>query len=200
MHILMIDKQSIFIEGMAFVLKPFIPEVKIRGLFSQQDIYLNLSQFPASLILLDGDGNKNEGLRLLDELAEQLPSIPVVMLVSKYQPTQLRQFLRHHAVAAIRRDAPPATIAQTLQTAAMGMLCFPHESLHDLHRSEDASALLSGRQREILKLLAAGESNKQISRRLNISAGTVKAHLESIFRRLNVTNRTQAAMLYSEDE
>ncbi|WPU23602.1 response regulator transcription factor [Cedecea neteri] len=199
MHILMIDRQSIFIEGMTSALKPFIPEIKIYGIFNQQDIYLSLGQFPASLILLDGDGNKNDGLKLLDELAEKLPSVPVVMLVNKYQPAQLRQFLRHHAVAAIRRDSPPATIAQTLQTAAMGMLCFPHESLHSLNESGDASTLLSDRQKEILKLLAAGESNKQISRQLNISAGTVKAHLESIFRRLNVSNRTQAAMLYTEE-
>ncbi len=54
---------------------------------------------------------------------------------------------------------------------------------------------LSQRQREILTLLANGETNKEISRTLNISAGTVKAHLESLYRRLDVKNRTQAAML-----
>lgn len=54
---------------------------------------------------------------------------------------------------------------------------------------------LSQRQREILLLLANGESNKEISRALDISAGTVKAHLESLYRRLGVKNRTQAAML-----
>jgi DNA-binding NarL/FixJ family response regulator len=55
---------------------------------------------------------------------------------------------------------------------------------------------LSRRQQEVLKLLANGGTNKQISRQLNISAGTVKVHLESIFHRLQVNNRTQAAMLY----
>lgn len=56
---------------------------------------------------------------------------------------------------------------------------------------------LSQRQREILQLLAAGDSNKEISRTLNISAGTVKAHLESLYRRLDVKNRTQAAMVFN---
>ena len=49
----------------------------------------------------------------------------------------------------------------------------------------------------MLKLLAAGESNKEIGRTLNISAATVKAHLELLFRRLDVKNRTQAAMCYT---
>ena len=44
-------------------------------------------------------------------------------------------------------------------------------------------------------MLAAGESNKQIGRLLNISTGTVKAHLESLYQRLEVKNRTQAAMM-----
>lgn len=56
---------------------------------------------------------------------------------------------------------------------------------------------LSRRQQEILKLLAEGSSNKEISRTLNISAGTVKAHLESLYRRLDVKNRTQAAMAFN---
>jgi DNA-binding NarL/FixJ family response regulator len=47
-----------------------------------------------------------------------------------------------------------------------------------------------------LSLLANGGTNKQIGRALNISAGTVKVHLESIFHRLQVNNRTQAARLY----
>jgi DNA-binding NarL/FixJ family response regulator len=49
----------------------------------------------------------------------------------------------------------------------------------------------------VLKLLAAGETNKEISRTLNISTGTVKAHLEALFRRLDVKNRTQAALFYT---
>lgn len=44
-------------------------------------------------------------------------------------------------------------------------------------------------------MLAAGESNKEIGRALNISTGTVKAHLESLYRRLEVKNRTCAAMM-----
>lgn len=199
MHVLMIDKQSIFIEGMASVLSHFIPNVKIRGLNNQNEINETLNEFPASLILLDGDGNTTESLELLDTLALHHPTIPVVMLMNKCQPTLLRQFLHHHAIAFVRRDSPPETIAQTLRTASLGMLCFPQESITLLDGGHGAIARLSERQREILKLLAAGESNKQISRQLNISAGTVKAHLESIFRRLNVNNRTQAAMMYSDE-
>lgn len=73
MHVLMIDKQSIFIEGMASVLSHFIPNVKIRGLNNQNEINETLNEFPASLILLDGDGNKTESLELLDTLALHLP-------------------------------------------------------------------------------------------------------------------------------
>ena len=199
MHVLMIDKQSIFIEGMASVLSQYIPEVKVRGLNNQKDIDDTLNEFPASLILLDGDGNKTSSLELLDILACRHPNIPVVMLMNKCQPTLLRLFLNHHAMAFIRRDSPPETIAQTLRTASLGMFCLPQESITLLDNGQSALARRSERQREILQLLAAGESNKQISRHLNISAGTVKAHLESIFRRLNVNNRTQAAMMYSEE-
>ncbi|NCH60230.1 response regulator transcription factor [Cronobacter dublinensis] len=200
MNVLMIDKQSIFIEGMASVLKQFIPEITICGLNNPNEIDTTLRYFPASLILLDGDAEKSVNIDLLDDLAQRHPAIPVVLLIHQCQPALLRLFLRHHVAAFVRRDSPPEAIVQTLRAAAMGMLCFPQESISLLDSGPSALARLSERQREILKLLAAGESNKQISRHLNISAGTVKAHLESIFRRLNVTNRTQAAMMYSGDE
>ncbi|WP_247999871.1 helix-turn-helix domain-containing protein, partial [Escherichia marmotae] len=54
---------------------------------------------------------------------------------------------------------------------------------------------LSARQREILTMLAAGESNKEIGRALNISTGTGKAHLGSLYRRLEGETRTQPAIM-----
>ncbi|AOR64592.1 response regulator transcription factor [Pectobacterium wasabiae] len=199
MNVLMIDRQSIFIEGMASVLSQFIPDVNVRGLNNKNEIDTTLNEFPATLILLDGDGDKVVSIELLDSLALHHPDIPVVMLMNKCQPTLLRLFLNHRAIAFVSRDSQPETIAQTLRAASLGMFCLPQEGITLLDNGQGAPACLSERQREILKLLAAGESNKQISRRLNISAGTVKAHLESIFRRLNVNNRTQAAMMYSDE-
>lgn len=75
-------------------------------------------------------------------------------------------------------------------------MCFPGEWVRQ-PSAPQALLSLSERQREVLKLLAAGESNKEIGRNLNISAATVKAHLEALFRRLEVKNRTQAAMYYT---
>ncbi|WP_313627265.1 response regulator transcription factor [Kosakonia sp.] len=199
MHIFMIDKHSIYIEEMTSVVSHSIPEVKICGLNDCKKINETLGKFPASLIILDGNDNKKACIELIDNLSQHYPGIPVVMLINKCQLISLRQFLNHHAIAFVRRDSPPETITQTLHTASAGMLSFPHENMTVLDNNHRTLACLSERQREILKLLAAGESNKQISRLLNISPGTVKTHLESIFRRLNVTNRTQAAMMYFKE-
>ena len=56
------------------------------------------------------------------------------------------------------------------------------------------TADLTGREREVLELLAEGLANKQIARRLGIAEKTVKAHLTSVFQRIGVTDRTQAAL------
>jgi two-component system nitrate/nitrite response regulator NarL len=58
---------------------------------------------------------------------------------------------------------------------------------------------LTPREREILARLAAGQSNKQIGQQLRISEGTVKVHLKHAFRKINVRNRTQAALWVLEN-
>ena len=107
--------------------------------------------------------------------------------------TQLRQ---RNVMAIVPRNANPERFAAVLDSVSRGMVCFPGEWVRE-PTSPQALLSLSERQREVLKLLAAGESNKEIGRNLNISAATVKAHLEALFRRLDVKNRTQAAMYYT---
>jgi DNA-binding NarL/FixJ family response regulator len=98
-------------------------------------------------------------------------------------------------MAIIPRNAHPERFSAVLDSVSRGMVCFPGEWVRQ--PSSQALSSLSERQRDVLKLLAAGESNKEIGRNLNISAATVKAHLEALFRRLDVKNRTQAALFYT---
>ncbi len=63
-------------------------------------------------------------------------------------------------------------------------------------RHADALASLTRREREVLRRLAAGETNAQIATALGITIHAVKFHLSSVFRKLNVPNRTMAASVY----
>lgn len=98
-------------------------------------------------------------------------------------------------LAIVPRDSDAETFTLALNSVAMGMMFIPRDCITATENGGQNIRLLSARQREILTMLAAGESNKQIGRLLNISTGTVKAHLESLYQRLEVKNRTQAAMM-----
>jgi len=67
-----------------------------------------------------------------------------------------------------------------------------HRAYLDAERRRDPAAQLTPRQWELLHLVAAGHTNAQIARRLGISAGTVRIHLENIYQRLHVSSRTAA--------
>jgi len=71
-------------------------------------------------------------------------------------------------------------------------------ALLESRRSRNAGPQLTDREREVLLLVRDGLANKQIARRLGIAERTVKAHLTSVFQRLGVTDRTQAALWASE--
>ena len=86
-------------------------------------------------------------------------------------------------VTAFRSKAPPAAIAVRVPSA------------HTPVCAEDAAyASLSGREREILALIARGDSNKGIARALDIAETTVKVHVQNIFRKLNLSSRVQVAI------
>jgi len=74
----------------------------------------------------------------------------------------------------------------------------PHlAELDRIHRARQSQSVLTARQQELLRYVAAGMTNRQVARRLSISEGTVRRHLENIYERLNVTSRTAAAATVS---
>lgn len=195
MRVIMFDRQSLFIHGAIHSLQALIPEIDMTGICQADDLWAQVSASPSAIVMIDGHLIDDEGSALLEEMMQRFPAIRVILVLAKKEARWVEQLRQRNVMAIIPRNAHPERFSAVLDSVSRGMVCFPGEWVRQ--PSSQALSCLSERQRDVLKLLAAGESNKEIGRNLNISAATVKAHLEALFRRLEVKNRTQAALFYT---
>ncbi|HCT3172365.1 TPA: response regulator transcription factor [Enterobacter asburiae] len=195
MRVIMFDRQSLFIHGAIHSLQALIPEIDMTGTCQADDLWAQVSASPSAIVMIDGNLIDDEGSALLEEMLQRFPAIRVILVLAKKEARWVEQLRQRNVMAIIPRNAHPERFSAVLDSVSRGMVCFPGEWVRQ--PSSQALSSLSERQRDVLKLLAAGESNKEIGRNLNISAATVKAHLEALFRRLEVKNRTQAALFYT---
>lgn len=191
----MFDRQSLFIHGAIHSLQTLISEIDMTGTCQADDLWTQISASPSAIVMIDGNLMQDEGSALLEEMLQRFPAIRVILVLAKKEARWVEQLRQRNIMAIIPRNASPERFSAVLDSVSRGMVCFPGEWVRQ--PSSQALSSLSERQRDVLELLAAGESNKEIGRNLNISAATVKAHLEALFRRLDVKNRTQAAMYYT---
>ena len=194
MQVIMFDRQSIFIHGMNVSLQERIPGVDVQGVSQADDLWQKLEDTPDALIMLDGDQDAEFCRDLLQQIAQRFSTVTATDCRKKW----LQEVTQLNVLAIVPRDSDAETFTLALNSIAMGMIFIPRDCMATPENSGQNIRSLSARQREILTMLAAGESNKQIGRLLNISTGTVKAHLESLYQRLEVKNRTQAAMMLND--
>ncbi|HGW6104906.1 TPA: LuxR C-terminal-related transcriptional regulator [Citrobacter werkmanii] len=198
MQLIMFDRQSIFIHGMNVSLQQRIPGVNVQGVSQADDLWQKLADNPDALVMLDGDLDAEFCRSLLQQIAQRYSAVKVLVTATDYRKRWLQEVTQLNVLAIVPRDSDAETFTLALNSVAMGMMFIPRDCITATESSSQNIRSLSARQREILTMLAAGESNKQIGRLLNISTGTVKAHLESLYQRLEVKNRTQAAMMLND--
>lgn len=158
-----------------------------------------------SIVLMDVELPGENGIELTRALLEKHPDVRVLMLTAFSDSERVFAALKAGATGYLLKNVSPDEIRETIERAAAGepMLSgeiagrvlreFERERAEEAHREQLAS--LTPREEEILKLLATGESNREIGARLFISEQTVKNHVASIFRKLQVNDRTKAALL-----
>lgn len=195
MNILMIDELPIYIHGMKNELKRVMPECTFSATNSYEDAKEVLKSTPVSIVLLDGDMDYS---MFIEELELEWPMVPVVIMFRKACERNFNLYQHHNIRGVFTKSLSAEKIVQVINVVLSGVICIPEQVIMQGTATKINSPvlMLSQRQKEVLSLLANGGTNKQIGRALNISAGTVKVHLESIFHRLQVNNRTQAARLY----
>ncbi|EBS5536759.1 DNA-binding response regulator [Salmonella enterica subsp. enterica serovar Chester] len=198
MQVIMFDRQSIFIHGMIISLQQHIPGISIQSVGQAEELWQKIESAPDALVMLDSGLDAEFCREVLQRIAQQFPEVKIIITAMDGSQKWLHEVMQFNVQAVVPRDSDAETFVLALNAVARGMMFLPGDWLNSTELESRDIKALSARQREILQMLAAGESNKQIGRALNISTGTVKAHLESLYRRLDVKNRTQAAMMLNE--
>ena len=144
------------------------------------------------IVLLDIRMPNMDGLACLGKIRERHPDIKVVILSGTDEPEQIRTALEQGACAFVVKHVDPRDLASALRQAAAGTV---FQVLDTGDSGEDSAAKTAGiteSELRVLRSLAQGMSNKQIAGKLFITEQTVKFHLTNIYRKLNVSNRTEA--------
>lgn len=133
-----------------------------------------------------------DGLTCGERIRKRFPGIRIVMISAFTDGGCVRMAFRRGAHAFISKAVDPRDIAPALRQVVHGTV--HHAPLESgAFEAEDPAESLSEREATVLKAVAAGLSNKQISKKLWVSEHTVKFHLTNVFRKLGVSNRTEAS-------
>jgi DNA-binding NarL/FixJ family response regulator len=200
-----VDDQTLFRAGLRTLLSTH-PELEIVGEASNgQEALAVAAQTRPDVVLMDLKMPVLDGVSATRRLRVQLPNCRVVALTTFEDDELVFEGLRAGAVGYLLKDAPVARLVEATLAAARGeSVLQPSVASKVLARlsrlSEPApadsglSARLSEREQEVLRLIARGASNKEIAAALFLAEGTVKNHVTNILTKLEVGDRTQAAL------
>jgi DNA-binding NarL/FixJ family response regulator len=156
------------------------------------------------LVLMDIELPGQNGIDATRAAREVLPGLKVVMLTAFADAELLFDAMQAGAVGYLLKHTPPIELVATLRRIVQGEhVLTPNLASRFLREFQARNAgappfrlpQLSPREEEVLRLLATGETNRQIAKRLFVAEETVKSHVASIFRKLEVSDRTRAAIL-----
>ena len=203
-RVVVVEDHPIFRDGLVQVLEAE-PEFTVVGTSDGTAFDATQLARPApGLVLMDIELPERNGVELTREIHAVLPDARVVMLTGFADADLLFGAMQAGAVGYVLKHTAPAELVATLRRVAAGdhvltadlagRFLAEFQQRQKLRRAPQL-AHLSPREEEVLRLLATGETNRQIAKRLFVSEETIKSHVAAIFRKLEVSDRTAAAVL-----
>jgi DNA-binding NarL/FixJ family response regulator len=194
MRVLIADDHPLILAGIKRALESADGFEVVAEANSGSQVLPLISQTDPDLALLDLRMPEMDGLTCLDRIRKQHPKVKVVILSVSTDPEVVQTVLNHGAAAYVVKSVNPIDLSSALRQALEGTV-FSAVGLPEKTAQEDAvkAAGLTDRETTILKALARGLSNEAIGKELWVAEQTVKFHLTNIYRKLDVSNRTEAA-------
>jgi DNA-binding NarL/FixJ family response regulator len=202
-RILICDDQVIVCEGLAKILGSN-PDIAVVGVAHDGIEALELvPQVRPEVVLMDLKMPHMNGIVATRKIREQYPNVYVLVLTTYDDDEWLFDALRSGAAGYLLKDTPPAELIASIKGTAQGktyldpnvagkvLVSYNHQVAA---QKSPSNFQFSEREREVLRLLAQGLSNIDIAHQLYLSEGTVRNYTSDIFKKLGVSDRTQAAV------
>lgn len=206
-RVVLIDDSPIIRLGLRSALEDY-PDIKIEGeAGSATDGVAAVAKFKPDVVLLDLHLPDRSGLQACRELLKVRPQTRVLILTSSSNERNVQEAMSAGAQGYLLKDNDGAALASALRTVAAGHPVLDPSMAGQVlnlvkHRGELSAAeklsQLSPQERRVVAYLADGLTNKEIGERLDLTEKTVKNYLATIFTKLNIARRSQAAALFAE--
>ncbi len=207
MRVLLIDDHALFRAGVQELLQR--RGIKVLGALGDcREGIEQVDLLRPDVVLLDLRMPEMSGIEVLHRLRQNGLAMPVAMLTTSREEKDVIDSLQGGAQGYLLKDMEPDDLIAALGRIVAGetvvaqeltaILAKAVQGEHEALNEGDGFSDLTPREREILCLLAEGQSNKVIARNLGISDGTVKLHVKAILRKLDVHSRVEAAVLAVE--
>ena len=196
-RILIVDDHTVVRHGLRMFLA-LDPEFEIIGEATNGVKAVELTQqLRPDVVLMDLLMPGMDGIAATAEIRRALPEVEVIALTSVLEDDKVVGAVRAGAIGYLLKDAEPEEICRAVKAAAAGEVQLSPKAAARLMREvrlPESPEALTERETEVLRLVALGQSNKEIARGLSISDHTANTHVGNILSKLGLASRTQAAL------
>jgi DNA-binding NarL/FixJ family response regulator len=166
---------------------------------SKNEAIAQIAHTNPNLLLLDLNLPDGSGFEVANWARGISDEIGIVILTLNDSPELLLTALSARVSGFVLKSAPILEVIATLERALITPLSFTASGLHKALKAKEQLPNLSARELEVLTILATGRSTKEIAKELYLSEPTIKTHLASIYRKLEVNNRISAVVVAREN-
>lgn len=199
-RVLIVDDHTIVREGLCTLLGEE-PDVEVVGEASNGAEAIAMSaQLQPDVILMDLVMPEMDGITAIQEVKRENPLSQILVLTSFSEDQRVRDAIQAGAIGYLLKDVLKPELLRAIRAAVRGEPTLHPQAQRQLMRQVATPVLssalenLTNRELDVLRLIAHGQSNKEIAATLYLTEGTVKGYVSAILAKLNVADRTQAAL------
>ena len=200
-NVLLVDDHLLVRQGLKQILE-LEKDIKVIGEAGDgEEAITKVQELKPDIVLLDINMPKLNGIHTLRRLKDMNNTTKVIMLTFHKDKEYLYEVINLEANGYVLKDAESNSLIKAVREVHKGnsyihpnMTSDIVKEINNKNSKDDKKPRLTRREYEVLTLIAEGLNNKQIARNLFISEKTVKNHVSNIFKKINVSDRTQAAI------
>ena len=202
-RIFLADYHDLVLDGLQLRIRD-MDDMRVVGAVNDGEALLaKLDTLDCDVVVLDLHMGGSDGFEVLQRIRDKAIPVRILVLTASVDGFALQRALELGADGIAMKTDPPRQTMEAIRQVAQGNVVYPQAIHNWLMRRARRSAendpqALTAREEEVMALVAQGLTNQEIAQRLTVSENTVKYHIQNIYGKLNVNNRTEATRLYLE--